>query len=178
MNKRTRSSVTEISCQCRFLQNAANDPDLPIILDELTGEFQFKYDERHRSLFKKFSRAIFGHEDTDATLVIYHCPFCGGAAPESKRHLLFEVIPHEEESRLSELLKSIKTIDNAISQLGLPDLDGHLETKTPESDGLPSRIEYHRDIQYHGLSDVAIVRITERADGSAYWQLQGKYKAH
>lgn len=176
MNKRTHSSVTDQPCECRYLENAADDPDSPILFDETTGEYQFQYDEQRRSRFQHLSRAVWGDAGHYATLIIYHCPFCGGAAPESKRHLLFETISREEESRLSELLKNIKSIDDAIQQFGQPDFDGQSATKTPESEHHPSKIEHHRDIRYHGLSDVADVWIIERPDGSAYWQLQGKPK--
>ena len=176
MNKRTHSSVTEQLCECRYLENAANDPESPILFDETTGEYQFQYDEQRRSRLEHLSRAVWGDEGHYATLIIYHCPFCGGAAPESKRHLLFKTISRDEESRLGELLKNIKSIDDAIQQFGQPDFDGHSGTKMPETENHPSRIEHHRDIRYHGLSDFAAVWITERPDGSAYWRLQGKPK--
>lgn len=177
MSKPTHSSVTEKLCECRYLEDAANDPDLPIQFEETAGEFQFQYEEQRPSCFQYLSRAIWGHSVPAAMLVIYHCPFCGGAAPKSKRHLLFATISRDEESRLSKLLKSIKTIDDAIRELGQPDSDGHLGTKTPESESQPSKIVHHRRIRYRGLSEVADVSITERLDGSAYWQLHGKPKS-
>ncbi len=176
MNKRTHSSVTDMPCECRYLQDAADDPDLPIMFDESTGEYQFQYYEQNPTRLQHLSRVIWNTKPQHAMLVIYHCPFCGGAAPKSKRHLLFETIPRDEESRLAELLQNIKTIDDAIEQLGQPDMDGHVANKKPESEGNPPKIDHNRDIRYHNLSDVADVRITERPDGSAYWQLQGKLK--
>lgn len=175
MSKPTHSSVTELACECRYLENAADDPASPIIFDERTGEFQFEYHETRQSRLKHLSSALWGDRPY-ATLIIYHCPFCGGAAPESKRDLLFEIIPREEEARLAEQLKPIKTIDDAIRLLGKPDFEGHVGLHKPESENQPSTIEHHRDIRYYDLSGVADVWITERADGTAHWQLQGKLK--
>lgn len=155
MSKPTHASVTEELCTCNYLQNAADDPRNPIAFDADTGEYQFQHD--------------------GANLVIYHCPFCGGAAPDSKRHLLFAQIPAEEESRLAKLLHGIETIDDALQQLGSPDFEGTSITKFPEEENKAPRIQHHRDIRYHHLSDVAEIWITERPDGKIFWQLQGKY---
>jgi hypothetical protein len=155
MSKRTYASVTKKTCNCGNLQSAADDPDNPIRFEEETNEFHFVY--------------------SDGMLVIYHCPFCGGAAPESKRALLFAQIPRSEEERLAKLLHPITTIDDALKNLGAPDFDGHSTTKIPESDTEGPKIQYSREIRYERLSDVAIVSITERPDGKIHWQLQGKF---
>lgn len=155
MTKRTYASVTEVTCTCDYLENAANDPKCPIIFDEATSEYQFT--------------------DNRVTLVIYHCPFCGGAAPESKRALLFAQIPENEERRLAGLLNGIETMDGALSKLGQPDFEGVSTTRKPEGKNDAPRIQHHREIRYHQLSDVAEVWITERTDGKVFWQLQGKH---
>jgi len=155
MAKPTHASVTEEPCTCGYLQNAADDPSNPITFDAHTAEYQFL--------------------SAGAMLVIYHCPFCGGAAPESKRALLFEQVPDAEQERLAKLLHGITTIDAAIKKLGTPDFEGTSTSKFPEQEGTAPRIEYHRDIRYHNLSDVAEIWITERPDGTIYWHLQGKY---
>ena len=155
MAKPTYASVTELPCTCGYLQNAADDPSNPIVFDSQTAEYQFSYD--------------------GAMLVIYHCPFCGGAAPEAKRALLFQLIPDAEQERLSQLLHGIATIDAAIKKLGKPDFEGVSRSKFPEQEDKGPRIESHRDIRYHDLWDVAEIWITERPDGTIYWYLQGKY---
>src|SRR5206468_2568902 len=112
-----------------------------------------------------------------ATLVIYHCPFCGGAAPKSKRHLLFAVIPPDEEERLAKLLVPVKTIRSALKTLGKPQRDDPAGTHTAQDEAAgksPVR-QRHRTLVYEGLSKVADVWITERNDGSTSWQLVGKY---
>ncbi len=155
MPKRTHLSVTEKSCQCNYLQRAADNPENPIRFDQRTSEYQF----------------VFG----DGRLRIFHCPFCGGAAPESKRSLLFAQIPYSEEDRLSQVLEPIKTIDDALELLGKPDVDSYLAVRTPEAENKAPTIERLRDIRYYGLSDVADVSIAERPDGLISWHLQGKY---
>ena len=155
MAKPTHASVTEEPCTCGYLQNAADDPSNPIVFDTQTAEYQFSYD--------------------GAMLVIYHCPFCGGAAPKSKRALLFEQIPEAEQERLAKLLYGITTINAAIKRLGKPDFEGTSTSQYPEQEGTAPRIEHHRVVRYHNVSDVAEIWITERPDGSIYWHLQGKY---
>jgi hypothetical protein len=159
--KPTHASVTDEPCNCGYLQRAADDPDHPIIFDERTSEYQFTYQE-------------LGLEGR-SMLVIYHCPFCGGTAPESKRSLLFAVIPRAEQARLSAMLAPIETIHDALAALGTPTWDDYSTIRRPEQQGKPSSIEYHREIRYENMSDVADIWITERPDGKVYWQLQGKY---
>lgn len=155
MSKRTYSSVTEEPCTCGYLQNAADVPDNPIVFDARTAEYQFAYG--------------------GAMLVIYHCPFCGGAAPESKRDLLFAQIPEAEQHRLLDLLSGVQTIDGAIQKFGKPDFEGVSTSKYAEREGEAPAIEPYRDIRYANLSDVAEVWITERLDSKIYARLQGKY---
>ena len=160
--RRTFASVTTAPCGCGYLDRAADDPAVPIAFDERTGEFQFRYDE-------------FGSEGP-SNLIIFHCPFCGGAAPPSRRHLLFAVIPPDEEARLAALLRPCKTLRSALRRLGTPDRDAPDGTRvtTPESDASPPITRHHRTLTYDRLSDVATVRIHERPDGRAAWDLSGK----
>jgi hypothetical protein len=93
------ASVTNKPCTCDLLQRVANDPFYPIVFDTDTNEYHFTWND-------------------GALLVIGHCPFCGGAAPESKRALLFAQIPGPEESRLAKLLKGVTSMDDAINRFG------------------------------------------------------------
>jgi hypothetical protein len=155
MPKQTYASVTEKPCTCKYLQNSADDPDNPIEFDVRTAEFHFVYD--------------------DSMLVIYHCPFCGGAAPESKRATLFTQIPRAEQERLQELLRGIRTMDDAIRKFGEPALENVSVSKFQEREDIAPRIEPERTIRYEHLSDVADVCIAERPDGQIYWCLLGKF---
>ena len=159
-DKPTFASVTETPCTCHYLQESADDPSNPIVFDKLAHEFQIECrDTRGRS---------------QGILVIYHCPFCGGAAPKSKRDLLFHKISVFEESRLSELLKPIETISDALQVFGVPDLDDYERSSQPEDGNTPPLTNFFRVIRYFGLSDVAVVCLSERSDGRVFWQLQGK----
>jgi hypothetical protein len=142
------------------LQKAAEDPDNPIEFDERTKGYLYTYAD---------------YQGGDkATLIIYHCPFCGGVAPQSKRKLQFAAISHEEHDRLADLLGPITTIDQALAKLGKPDLDDYSTTKYPEIGDQPPTTVFHRVIRYYNLSKVAEVVIHERRNGSIWWSLQGK----
>ena len=159
----TFASVTDAPCRCGFLRRAADDPRLPIVFDRPTGEYHFRYREGDAKHF--------------ATLVIYHCPFCVGAAPKSKRRSLFHVIPPGEERRLVALLDGITTRE-AMRKPGTPDEDDPrgAGVQHPEHGGRPPTTQWYRTLRYTKLSAVADVWFTERGDGRAYWQLQGKPK--
>jgi hypothetical protein len=60
-------------------------------------------------------------------VVLYHCPFCGGAAPESKRGDLFSQISDQEASRLRSLTEKVKSGADALRVLGTPDDDQPIE---------------------------------------------------
>ena len=85
MRKRTHSSVTKKLCCCGYLERAGLDPESPIDFDTRTNEYQFKY-------------MVAGGKG-EGSLIIYHCPFCGGAAPESLRDALFETVTVSERQR-------------------------------------------------------------------------------
>ncbi len=142
----------------------ADDPRLPIIFDGRTNEYQFAYHEPDSC--------------GPSTLIIYHCPFCGGAAPASKRELLFHVIPPAEQQRLTAMLAPVQTISDALRLLGTPDDDNPVGvvSRTDETDHSPSSVASSRTLTYHGLSDVANVCVTECSDGRAFYSLQGKWK--
>jgi len=114
MTKPTFASVTEQSCVCRYLTNAAADPQSPIVFDPRLNEYNFVYPD-------PCADGTCGVGN--ASLRIYHCPFCGGAAPASKRHLLFAIISPEEQQRLDPLLAEIKSVEDAFRVLGAPSLD-------------------------------------------------------
>jgi hypothetical protein len=162
-DRRTHASVTDMPCTCSYLQRAADDPSIPIVFDERTSEYQFTYQERDC--------------EGPSMLVIYHCPFCGGAAPESRRHLLFAAITPEEQERLALLLAPVETIQQALDMFGPPQMDGFSVTRNLRRDDRdnPPTIQRCRELCYTALSEVAEVRITECPDGRVSWMLSGKY---
>ncbi len=159
----THASVTEVLCDCKYLQRAADNPAVPIIFDERTNEYHFVYQEPGA--------------DGPASLNIYHCPFCGGAAPSSTRCRLFHVISAEEQRRLAELLVPMQSISDIVETLGAPDQDDPVGMcgLLDESDGAPSEVVPCRVLTFKTLSGVADVRVYERPDGTIGWSLLGKY---
>ena len=159
----TNASVTDIICECKYLQRAADDPDVPIVFDERTHEYHYIYQE--------------SESGAPATLNIYHCPFCGGTAPTSKRPLLFHVVSSEEKYRLAGLLVSIRSISELVEALGEPDEDSGagMWERREELDNRPSQVVPCRMLTYKSLSDVADVQVFERPDGTIGWSLSGKF---
>ncbi len=159
----TSASVTDAICDCKYLQRAADDPDVPIVFDERTKEYHYTYQESGSGV--------------PANLNIYHCPFCGGAAPTSKRPLLFHVVSSEEKRRLADLLVPIRSIRELVETLGEPDEDdpAGMWERFEELKDRPSRVVPYRMLTYKSLSDVANVQVYERPDGTIGWSLSGKY---
>lgn len=160
----TSASVTDAVCKCGYLQRAADDPDVPVVFDERVGEYHFAYFEPG--------------SNTPATLIIYHCPYCGGAAPESKRHLLFHVVSSEEKHRLADLIAPINSVEELIEKLGKPDKDepATMWERSEESGHRPSTVVPCRTVTYASLSEIADVHVYERPDGTLGWSLSGKYR--
>jgi hypothetical protein len=150
--RRNHASVTDVDCTCGYLERAADNPDVPIQFEASTGEYQFTYQTE-----------AWG----PSMLVIYHCPFCGGAAPESKRALLFHAISDAEEGRLKELFLPIKTIADALERLGEPDSDVPFggASMRDKADGQPLSIQYERMLRYGSLSEIADFEIIEASGG-------------
>ena len=166
MEKPTHASVTEVRCSCGYLERAADHPQSPIVFDVELNEFNIEYPDP---------------DDPDsinkATLRIYHCPFCGGVAPESKRGQLFAHLAFDEEQRICELVRGIRTLDEAIEKFGPPDDDnpsGLLESH-PAADGRGPSRERFRTLTYANLSESAEVCLADSRTGAVKLILHGKY---
>src|SRR4029079_18495626 len=93
---------------------------------------------------------------------LYFCPFCGCKAPSSRRESLFEVVTESEMERLQNLIKGIRTLDDARRVLGEPD-----EGIEPGGSSGPSRSEkdqpaitlYGRAFRWLHLSEAAVVSV-------------------
>jgi hypothetical protein len=110
--------------------------------------------------------------------MIYHCPFCGGAAPRSKRETLFAQITDAESRRLHELTRDVRTVEVAIARFGPPDhdlVDG-LTMQTPATDTEPSKVSSYRVLTYDRLSETADVHFTDYGpERGLRMTLQSKY---
>ncbi|HUB05644.1 MAG TPA: hypothetical protein VMB50_01515, partial [Myxococcales bacterium] len=102
--KPTFASVTDVPCTCGFLQRSADEPSIPIVYDEHVGEFHVQCAD-------------------GGTLILYHCPFCGGAAPPSKCGSLFANVSAAEQERLLMMTEGFHSVEDVIKALGPADED-------------------------------------------------------
>jgi hypothetical protein len=158
--KPTHASVTDAPCKCGYLERASDEPMVPIVFDEQTNEYHIENvgDAGHR--------------------VIYHCPFCGGAAPPSKRGSLFATITQDENSRLIALATGFKTVKQAVAKLGTPDDDmpAGLGMGSKPTEGEAPTFTSYRTLTYKGLSETAdVVLIDYGPEHGLRVTLRGKY---
>jgi hypothetical protein len=138
--KPTHASVTDLACTCGYLERRSSESRSPIVFDETVNEYHIENVGKNS-----------GH------LVIYHCPFCGGTAPQSKRASLFAVITHDESARLQDLAAGFKSIAEAVKKLGKPDGDlavGISQGSRPSESEAPTVTSY-RTLTYTRLSKSA-----------------------
>lgn len=167
--KPTGNSVTSVPCTCSWLANAAAEPDNPIVFDEALNEYNLAH---HRPTGANGAGAPVAQSR------IYHCPWCGGVAPKSKRATLFAHLTDAERSRLHDLTAAIRTIADAVAKLGPPDHDLHqgFRRMTPASDTKPAEEKSYRVIRYTKLSETADVRFTDLGPDRDVWlTLESKY---
>jgi hypothetical protein len=168
--KPTSISVTAVPCKCNWLAQAADEPDNPVVFDKEMNEYHLAHQRPRGSNGAGGGR--YGYS------MIYHCPFCGGAAPKSKRETFFANITDAERARLTELTAGIRTVADAIARLGPPDQDvpQGLTVTTPATDTTPSTVTSYRVIRYMNLSETASVEFTDYGpDRGVRMTLQSKY---
>ena len=152
-------SKTEEYCTCGSLQRAAETAGAPVKFDKDMNEFLLVH-------------GLEGGHD----LIMRHCFFCGGKAPESLRDRLFTRLTDDERWRLIDLTKPLKTVEDVIVTLGEPDRDmevGNSVTR-PERDGVPEETTYYRNLLYYNLSETAEVRVTVYPLGEVAFSFTGK----
>jgi hypothetical protein len=155
-----RPSKTDIPCDCGYLERLANDPDMPVQFDARMNEFHFVYGPS--GLGK---------------LNIYHCPMCGGKAPESRRAAQFAQLSAEERNRLFNLTNPLKTVSDVIATLGEPDHDRPTGTivTTPEKEGQPPETKAYRTLTYTNLSETADVCVIVYPTQLVAFSFRGKF---
>ena len=143
-----RPSKTDEKCVCEYLERAARNPAHPIEFDPLTNEFQIVHGA--------------------GQFIIYHCPFCGGKAPESVRDTLFAHVPDDEQRRLFALSESLKTDAEVVAALGQPDRDDPfgLVVGAPTVNGQSPETTAYRVLTDAKKSDVAELKVHLRRDGA------------
>jgi hypothetical protein len=160
--KPNSSSVTSVPCKCRFLERASEEPTIPIVFDARVNEYHITNVGKDRR----------GHTN------VYHCPFCGGAAPLSRRHSLFATITSTEAERLYKLTSGMKTCKEVVAKFGEPDddLDPGMQSNTPGSDTEPPKVVSYRTLTYKRLSKTAeVVFIDYGPERGVRTSLRGKY---
>ena len=145
-------------CDCRWLQRAAHDPQVPIEFDPELNEYQLKTAK-------------------GGSMQLYHCRFCAGRAPESLRPQMFAAVPVEETARLHELIKDIQSESDALRLLGEPThvLEPGGSSTEPEKDDTPSYIHLYRTLRYESVSDTAVVDVHVDQYGKTSISLFGRY---
>lgn len=147
-------------CGCKWFERAAEDPDMPVIFDETTNEFHLV------------------HLNGKGYSLFYHCPFCGGRAPESLRASLFACVSHEETVRLHLLTENIRTEEEMRAAHGEPDrvlpVSGGSTTKGSETEA-PETVVGGRCLVYGNLSETAEVRVKIDRYGKLKFSFSGKF---
>lgn len=147
-------------CECDWFARSAAEPNIPVVFDAGLNEYHL----------------LHGGSADGAYSLLWYCPFCGGAAPKSRRQELFLLLTVAESSRLAELVDPLRTIADVIQAFGKPDedLDPGDGCMWPASSSAPSTFERGRTLVYRGLSRTADVRATEGADGRVRFSFSGK----
>lgn len=142
-------------CGCGWLEREADEPGSPVFFDPKLNE----YNIRHSG---------------DGYSRIYHCPFCGGRAPESKRGHLFAHIDDAERNRLTQLTHHLRTVEEVIAAFGPPTEDSYASSTMPETEEAPQRIEVYRRLVYRDVSKVANMDVLVMPDRISI-TFNGKY---
>ena len=152
-------SVTAKPCVCGYLESTAAEPNGLILFDDRMGEYQLR------------------RPDGTGAGPIYHCLFCGGAAPKSKRATLFARVTWAETSRLKRLTRGISSVQQALERLGPPkqDLAEGLTIQTPGSDTQAPTTTSYRVVRWDKLSDTADVDLIDYGVRGIKFTFVGKY---
>jgi hypothetical protein len=156
------ASRTSEPCTCRYLETWSAEPGSPLVFDETLNEYQIRYE----------------HGSTRCEMRVRHCPFCGGAAPRSKRASMFAHITSAETQRLLALTKDLRTVADAIERFGPPDEDlaGGFTTNTREKGLQPPTVSSYRTLRYKQLSETADVTLVDYGpERGLHTTLTGKY---
>ncbi|MGZ8900091.1 MAG: DUF6980 family protein [Limisphaerales bacterium] len=124
-------------CDCGTLEQCSKEPGHPIQWDERMNDYHIMHGK--------------------AYMMVYFCPFCGGSAPPSRRASFFAHVTREEELRIYDLFKGIRTVADVLARFGAPDHEREFGSgnRTPEKEGKPEGGECFRTLVYKGLSSSA-----------------------
>src|SRR5258708_6746835 len=91
-------------CRCGLLHRLAKEPSVPIVFDSELNEYHIEGEGGGR-------------------VMVYHCPFCGGRTPKSRRDDLFMHITRAEHERLRGIVRNLGSLSDVFATLGPPDRD-------------------------------------------------------
>lgn len=153
----TTQSVTGVPCRCGYLQRQSEDPAIPIVFDHEMHEFHIAHQDG-------------GHS------VIYHCPWCGGVGPRSKRASFFAAITRSESERLQRLTSGLGSVEDTIARLGKPDGEDVSGTTivTPATRREPPSVTTYRTLRFSKLSETAEVILIDYGPKGVGFSFQGK----
>ena len=156
--KPTFASVTTKLCACRWPHDVAAEPENGVAFDKETKAYVF------------LTRG-------GGTLMIYHCPFCGGAMPRSPRAERFAYVTEAEVARLNRLTGSVKSVADAVRVLGKPEDDraDGLLVRTPAKGGKAPSVAAYRVLTFTGASKTADVELIDYGPHGIRFKYQGKY---
>lgn len=163
--KATSGSGAGVPCKCSYLERASDEPDNPIVFDVKMNEYHLTHFDLAGTGRQRYS-------------IIRYCPWCGGAAPSSKRGTFFAHITDAESRRLRDLASGVKTVEDAIARFGQPNQDSPngLTTTSAATDTKPSVVSSYRLLRYTGLSELANVTFTDDGpDRELRMTLESKY---
>ncbi len=125
-------------CDCGVLESASKEPVHPIRWDERMNEYFIAHGKSGR-------------------MMIYYCPFCGGRVPESRRASMFAHVTQQEETRIFELFRGVRTVADVIAKFGPADEERQFASgvRKPSRDAKRERGEIFRGLVYKSLSPVA-----------------------
>jgi hypothetical protein len=159
-------SVTKVACSCGYLARSAQDPNVPVKFDAELNEYSFE---------------ITSPSGAKISMIIYHCPLCGGVASESKRPELFATVSKKEAARLERITRQLKTVQDIETSLGAPDDDRTYsiasdlpEVRTPNGTREFGPI---RQMTFARLSKTADVQFTLFSNNEVAWTFVPKYLA-
>lgn len=89
-------------CSCGFPSKWAADPELPIVFDSKTNEYNLR-------------------RNSGGYSVMRFCYWCGGALPKSKRDEFFHKMDKNEKRQMLRLLERIHNVGDMRKVLGPPD---------------------------------------------------------
>src|SRR5262249_38913843 len=114
----------------------------------------------------------------EGSLLIRHCPICGGRGPASRRSSLFSEVPDVEKGRLFSLIGTLSTVDELIRNLGPAEADFRYSATGESQEWKRSWGTQgpRRTLRYSRISEAAIVDVQISEDGNVLAVLvRGKY---